>query len=121
MMAKGGMGNLMKQAQKMQQKMMQMQEELANREVSAQAGGGMVEATVNGRGELLGLRLEPEVIDPDDAEMLVRPGRGRRGRGPAPGPADDAGRNGQSHRRDEYPRFDVAPDGELCTPAQCKS
>ncbi len=70
MMPKGGMGNLMKQAQKMQQKMMQMQEELANREVSAQAGGGMVEATVNGRGELLGLRLEPEVIDPEDAEML---------------------------------------------------
>ncbi len=67
---KGGMGNLMKQAQKMQQQMMRMQEELASREVSAQAGGGMVEATVNGRGELLRLRLEPEVIDPDDAEML---------------------------------------------------
>lgn len=70
MMPKGGMGNLMKQAQKMQQKMMEMQEELGNREVSAQAGGGMVEATVNGKGELLGLRLDPEVIDPDDAEML---------------------------------------------------
>lgn len=67
----GNMGNLMKQAQKVQQKMMKMQEELAQREVSAQAGGGMVEATVNGRGELLRLRLEPEVVDPEDIEMLA--------------------------------------------------
>jgi len=67
----GNMGNLMKQAQKVQQQMMKMQEELAQREVSAQAGGGMVEATVNGRGELLRLRLESEVVDPDDAEMLA--------------------------------------------------
>jgi len=66
----GGMGNLMKQAQKVQQQVMKMQEELANREVSAQAGGGMVEAVVNGRGEILRLRLEPEVVDPADAEML---------------------------------------------------
>jgi hypothetical protein len=69
-MAKG-MGNLMKQAQKVQQQMMKMQEELAAREVSAQAGGGMVEATVNGRGELQRLRLEPEVVDPDDVDMLA--------------------------------------------------
>jgi DNA-binding YbaB/EbfC family protein len=67
----GNMGNLMKQAQKVQQQMMKMQEELAQREVSAQAGGGMVEAVVNGRGELLRLRFEPEVVDPDDAEMLA--------------------------------------------------
>jgi DNA-binding YbaB/EbfC family protein len=67
----GNMGNLMKQAQKVQQKMMKMQEELAQQEVSAQAGGGMVEATVNGRGELLRLRLEPEVVDPEDIEMLA--------------------------------------------------
>lgn len=67
----GNMGNLMKQAQKVQQKMMKMQEELAQREVNAQAGGGMVEATVNGRGELLRLRLEPEVVDPEDIEMLA--------------------------------------------------
>ncbi len=65
-----GMQGLMKQAQKVQQQMMKMQEELANRQVSAQAGGGMVEATVNGRGEIVGLRLEPEVVDPDDVEML---------------------------------------------------
>jgi len=66
----GGMGGLMKQAQKVQQQVMKMQEELAVREVSAQAGGGMVEAFVNGRGEILRLRLEPEVVDPADAEML---------------------------------------------------
>ncbi len=65
-----GMQGLMKQAQKVQQQMMKMQEELANRQVSAQAGGGMVEATVNGRGEIVGLRLEPEVVDPEDVEML---------------------------------------------------
>jgi DNA-binding YbaB/EbfC family protein len=65
-----GMGGLMKQAQKLQQQMMKMQEELGNREFSAQAGGGMVEATVNGKGEVVGLRLEPEVVDPDDVEML---------------------------------------------------
>jgi hypothetical protein len=66
----GGMGNLMKQAQKMQQQVMKLQEELAAREVSAQAGGGMVEAFVNGKGEILRLRLEPEVVDPSDPEML---------------------------------------------------
>jgi DNA-binding YbaB/EbfC family protein len=65
-----GMNGLMKQAQKMQQQMVKMQEELAEREVTAQAGGGMVEATVNGRGELLGLRMEKEVVDPEDVEML---------------------------------------------------
>lgn len=65
-----GMQGLMKQAQKVQQQMMKMQEELAGRLVNAQAGGGMVEATVNGRGELQALRLEPEVVDPEDVEML---------------------------------------------------
>lgn len=63
-------GQMMKQAQKLQAKMVEMQAELANRTVSAQAGGGMVEAVVNGRGEILRLRLEPEVVDPNDAEML---------------------------------------------------
>lgn len=66
----GGMGGLMKQAQKMQQQVMKMQEELGQREVVHQAGGGMVEAVVNGRGELLRLRLEAEVVDPSDPEML---------------------------------------------------
>ncbi|MCB2191514.1 MAG: YbaB/EbfC family nucleoid-associated protein [Deltaproteobacteria bacterium] len=70
MIPKGGMGNLMKQAQKMQEQMLKMQQELEAREVSAASGGGMVEAVVNGKGELLRLNLDPEVVDPEDVEML---------------------------------------------------
>lgn len=66
-----GMGGLMKQAQKMQQQMLKMQEELAQRTVTASSGGGMVEAEVNGSGNLVGLRLEAEVVDPDDIDMLT--------------------------------------------------
>jgi DNA-binding YbaB/EbfC family protein len=69
-MMKGGMGNLFKQAQQMQQKMVRMQEELAQRTVEASVGGGMVSVTVNGRNEVLSLKIEPQVVDPDDIEML---------------------------------------------------
>ncbi len=62
--------SMMKQAQKLQAKMAELQAELGNRTVSAQAGGGMVEATVNGRQELLSLRIDKEVVSPDDVEML---------------------------------------------------
>jgi DNA-binding YbaB/EbfC family protein len=68
-MAKG-LGNIMKQAQLMQQKMERMQQELQNRTVEASAGGGMVTATVNGQQQLLELKIEPNVVDPDDIEML---------------------------------------------------
>ena len=64
------MMSMMKQAQKLQAKMMEMQAELGNRTVSAQAGGGMVEAVVNGRQELVSLRIDAEVVVPDDVEML---------------------------------------------------
>jgi DNA-binding YbaB/EbfC family protein len=64
------MMSMMKQAQKLQAKMMEMQAELGNRTVSAASGGGMVEAVVNGRQELLSLRIDPEVVVPDDVEML---------------------------------------------------
>jgi DNA-binding YbaB/EbfC family protein len=64
------MMNMMKQAQKLQAKMVEMQAELGNRTVSAQAGGGMVEAVVNGRQELVSLRIDKEVVSPDDVEML---------------------------------------------------
>lgn len=64
------LAGMMKQAQKLQAKMMEMQAELGNRTVSAQAGGGMVEAVVNGRQELVSLRIDPEVVAPDDVEML---------------------------------------------------
>jgi len=64
------LSQIMKQAQKLQSRMAEMQAELGNRTVSAQAGGGMVEAVVNGRQELLSLRIDPEVANPDDVEML---------------------------------------------------
>ncbi|MBV1717355.1 MAG: YbaB/EbfC family nucleoid-associated protein [Desulfarculus sp.] len=69
-MPRGGMGSLMKQAQKMQEQMLKVQQELEAREVNASSGGGMVEAVVNGKGELLRLKLDPEVVDPQDVEML---------------------------------------------------
>lgn len=68
-MAKG-FGNMMKQAQMMQQKMAKMQEELAEREVEASSGGGMVTAVVNGKQQVLSLKIEREAVDPEDVEML---------------------------------------------------
>ncbi len=62
--------SMMKQAQKLQAKMAELQAEMGNRTVSAAAGGGMVEAVVNGRQELLSLRIDKEVVSPDDVEML---------------------------------------------------
>jgi len=70
---RGGMGNMsqmLKQAQAMQAKMMQAQEELKQARVEGNAGGGMVSATVNGQGELVSVKLTPEVVNPDDIEML---------------------------------------------------
>jgi DNA-binding YbaB/EbfC family protein len=64
------MGNLMKQAQQMQQKMLKMQEEMAQRTVEASVGGGMVTVTANGKAEILAVKIEPQAVDPDDVEML---------------------------------------------------
>jgi len=64
------MGNLMKQAQQFQSKMAKLQEELGERTVEASAGGGMISVTVNGRQEVLSVKIDPEVVDPDDVEML---------------------------------------------------
>ena len=64
------MNNLMKQAQKMQKRMVEMQEEMTNRTVEASVSGGMVAAVANGSGELVSIKLSPEVVDPDDIEML---------------------------------------------------
>ena len=65
------MNEIMRQAQKMQQKMQKIQEELESREIAATVGGGMVEAKVNGKGQMLALRLEKEVVDPQDIDMLT--------------------------------------------------
>ena len=68
----GGMNQaaMMRQAQKMQQDMLRMQEEMENKTYSATAGGGMVTATVNGKHEVMNLEIKPEAVDPDDVEML---------------------------------------------------
>ena len=68
-MAKG-LGNIMKQAQQMQKKMGEMQQEMEDKLVEATAGGGMVTAVVNGRQKLLSLTVDPQVVDSDDVEML---------------------------------------------------
>ncbi|MBW1770606.1 MAG: YbaB/EbfC family nucleoid-associated protein [Deltaproteobacteria bacterium] len=68
-MAKG-MGNMMKQAQKLQSKIFKLQEELADRTVETTVGGGMVKVVANGKQELLSIKIEPEVVDPNDVQML---------------------------------------------------
>jgi len=61
---------LMKQAQQMQAKMAQVQEQLAQKSVTAEAGGGQVAVTMNGKHELVDLTIKPEAVDPDDVEFL---------------------------------------------------
>jgi hypothetical protein len=61
---------IMKQAQKMQEQMARVQEELANKIVEATAGGGMVTVTANGKQEILAVKISPEVINPQDSAML---------------------------------------------------
>ena len=66
----GNMANLMKQAQKMQRQMEEQQKEMETKEFTSTAGGGAVEITVNGKKEVLKVKLQEEVVDPDDIEML---------------------------------------------------
>jgi DNA-binding YbaB/EbfC family protein len=66
----GGMGNLLKQAQEMQARMAKIQEELANKTVEGSAGGGMVQATVNGQFNVTAIKIEPSVINVEEKEML---------------------------------------------------
>ena len=66
----GNMANLMKQAQKMQRQMEEQAKELETKEYTATAGGGAVEVTMNGKREVLSVKLEEEVVDPEDIEML---------------------------------------------------
>lgn len=66
----GNMQQLMRQAQKMQQQMVALQEDLDVREYEASAGGGMVNVKVSGKREVLSLTINPEAVDPEDVEML---------------------------------------------------
>lgn len=66
----GNMNNMMKQIEKLQKEMAEMQENLKNEEISATAGGGAVTVTVNGNKELVSVKLDKEVVDPEDVEML---------------------------------------------------
>jgi nucleoid-associated protein EbfC len=65
-----GMGDMMKQAQKLQAKMIKLQEELAEKTVETSAGGGMVKVVANGKQQIVSIKIEKEVVDPEDVEML---------------------------------------------------
>jgi DNA-binding YbaB/EbfC family protein len=66
----GSMGKMLKQIQQMQGQMMKIQEGLAQKTVEGSAGGGMVKAVANGRQEIVSISIEPEVVNPDDVEIL---------------------------------------------------
>ena len=65
-----GMGNMMKQAQKLQSQMMKLQEELADKTIESSSGGGMVTVVANGRQQIVSIQIENEVVDPNDVDML---------------------------------------------------
>jgi hypothetical protein len=69
-MSKKIFGDIMKQAQKMQEELGKIQEESKKKTVEASAGGGMVVVTVNGAMEIVSIKIEREVVNPDDVEML---------------------------------------------------
>jgi nucleoid-associated protein EbfC len=71
MIPEGDMSGLLAQAQAMQEQLLNAQQELAEMEVEGSAGGGLVTATVTGAGELVGLVIKPEVLDPEDTETLA--------------------------------------------------
>ena len=66
----GNMNNMMKQIEKLQKEMADMQENLKNEEISATSGGGAVTATVNGNKEVISIKLDKQAVDPEDVEML---------------------------------------------------
>lgn len=65
-----GMGDMMKQAQKLQARMLKIQEELAEKTVESAAGGGMIKVVATGRQQIVSIRIEKEVVNPEDVEML---------------------------------------------------
>jgi len=67
---KKGLGHMMKQAQKMQAQILKIQEEMGARTIEASSGGGMVTVTANGKQQILAVRIEREVVDPQEVQML---------------------------------------------------
>ena len=67
---KGGFGNMMQEAQKLQQQMLALQEEVGKKKVEATAGGGMVTVEANGKQEIVSIKIDPEVVSKDDVQML---------------------------------------------------
>ncbi len=65
-----GLGNMMKQVQKMAEDTQKLEEELAELKVEASSGGGMVTVSCNGKGDILDIKIDPQVVDPEDVEML---------------------------------------------------
>jgi len=65
-----GFGNILKQAQAMQQKLMELQDKMGENRVEATSGGGMVTVVANGKQEILSIKIDPTVVDPNDLEML---------------------------------------------------
>ena len=66
----GSNANMMKKIQQMQEEMAQVQEEVENSEFTSSSGGGAVEVTVNGRHEAISIKMDPEIVDPEDTDML---------------------------------------------------
>jgi len=64
------LGQMMKQAQKLQQKMGELQEQLASAEIAGSAGGGMVQVTMTGKGDVRRLKIDPSLVDPEEVEVL---------------------------------------------------
>ena len=64
------MNNMMKQVKKMQADMEKAQQEIEEKEFTSRAGGGVVEATINGKKEVVAIKIDPDVVDPEDVEML---------------------------------------------------
>jgi nucleoid-associated protein EbfC len=64
------LGNIMQQAKKIQERLATIQEEMANKTVEATAGGGMITVIANGKQEVISIKIEPEVVNPDDVDML---------------------------------------------------
>ena len=99
-----GFGNIMKEAQKLQAQMEQLQAEAAKKTVEATAGGGMVTVVANGKQEIVSIKIDREVINPEDAQMLEDLVLAASNEALRKSQGDGAGRDEQDHGRAQDPR-----------------